>query len=320
MIARGGAVALLVLFGLSQGAGAESLSFDAAAHGKPAHYTAKVDGTRLVVIDDATSRELASAPAASTRRLVVRGADGAHDDTLTVDVTGLALPDGIDYDGGAGGFDTLVIHGGATQARQTATQLSKTDGILDLGGLQLRYTNLEPITDTTSAVALTIVGTGGGEEIRILDGPVVGTTQTTRAESTAFETIDFASKANVTVNGGGGADNFIVNNPTPAAGLASVTLTGGALIDRFVLQNHGTIPYTVTGGLPNPPGGGDSLIVSLAGVTTPVLSIASDANGLQGTWTFGNRGTVRSRRSRRSIRPTFSSRRPGRRLRRPAKL
>ncbi|HEV3025829.1 MAG TPA: hypothetical protein VGX76_25320, partial [Pirellulales bacterium] len=54
----------------------------------------------------------------------------------------------------------------------------------------------------------------------------------------AFTPITFANKTNVTINGLGGADVFVLNNPHPAAGLSQLTLDGGAgqnvLIERNV--------------------------------------------------------------------------------------
>lgn len=252
-------------------------------------------GEAIVVIDDATGRVVASAPAASTTGVVVRGASGAHDDTLTVELSdALRLPGGIDYDGGSGGWDTLILAGHAP-GDHVVTHLSSSDGILDLGGLSVRYFNLEPVTDTIGSANYVITATAGGEEINVVDGPIVGTTQTTQVNSGlsgTFESIDFANKTNVTVNSGGGADLFTVNIPNPAAGLATLTLNGSADANTFTITPSATVPITVTGGAPLPPGTGDRLIVPLAGATGTSLSIASDANGLQGAFTFGNRQSV----------------------------
>ena len=269
---------------------ADVLTFNAPATARENRMTLRVDATRLVLTDDG-SRVLASTDAATTRRVVIHGADGATDDTLTVDLTGITLPQGIDYDGGRGGFDTLVIRGTSSHAAQTATQLSPHDGVIDFGALQIRYFGLEPITDTTPSATFTINATAGGEEINVVDG-APGTTQVNSGGSGTFESIDFANKTNVTINGVGGTDIFTVNNPNPATGLTTMTFNGTSATDTFRITPSATVRYTVTGGDPVPPGTGDTLIVSLAGTTGLTYSLASDATGLQGSFNFTNRQPV----------------------------
>ncbi|HYO76123.1 MAG TPA: IPTL-CTERM sorting domain-containing protein [Thermoanaerobaculia bacterium] len=285
---RAALAALLVV--LCSNVSASTLTYTAVPSARDAHYTLRGAGNEVVIVDDRSGNVVASAPANETRRVVVQGASGAHDDTLTVDLSALRLPEGVDYDGGARGWDTLIVSGGDAQQHQVATHLSSSDGILDLGGITIRYANLEPITDTTASAAYTISATAGGEEINVVDG-AGGTTQVNSGASGTFESIDFANKTNVTINGVGGADVFTVNNPTPAPGLATLTLNGTADTNTFRITPN-SVAIQVTGAAPLPPGSGDTLIVSLAGVTTPVYSVASDANGLQGSFTFGNRQSV----------------------------
>ena len=272
-----------------------TLTWESRSAAAQSHLTLREEGGEIVLIDDATKRVVASAPASDTTRVVVRGADGAHDDTLTVDLShGLRLAEGIDYDGGAGGFDTLVLTGGSTAA-QSIRQLSPSAGIIDVAGLTIRYDNLEPVNDTGSTTNYTFTATTGGEEINVVDGPVVGGTQTTQINSGAsgtFELVNFANKTNVIVDTNGGSDLVTVNNPNPAVGLATLTVQGGALAESFRVTPSATIPYTINGGGPLPPGTGDVLIVPLAGTTGQALSIASDATGLQGQFTFTNRQPV----------------------------
>ena len=115
-----------------------------------------------------TQEVVAGAMAAGTDRVVIAGAAGDHRDTLTLDLSqNLSLAGGIDFDGGAGGWrDALEIRGGHVR-NQRITQLTPHDGIIDLDGLILRYTNLEPIVDTAPAASLTIVGTAGADTVSI---------------------------------------------------------------------------------------------------------------------------------------------------------
>jgi len=125
--------------------------------------TLRRDGARLVITDGASI--VASAPVATTDRVVIRGATGPHDDTLTIDLTNLpVLRGGIDYDGGAGGWDTLVLIGGSARV-QRVTQLNPNDGDIDVDGLAIRYRNLEPISDFAPAASYTILGTADADSV-----------------------------------------------------------------------------------------------------------------------------------------------------------
>ena len=116
-----------------------TLTFTATAGERAVRMTLSREGDDLLLTDDASSRVLASAPAASTRRVIIRGAEGAHDDTLTVQLSGLELPGGVDFDAGAGGRDALVIGSNAD-----VTRGSRHAGVLDFDSVQIRYENLEP--------------------------------------------------------------------------------------------------------------------------------------------------------------------------------
>ncbi|PYS78376.1 MAG: hypothetical protein DMF66_06615, partial [Acidobacteria bacterium] len=103
------------------------LAYTAPAGGAENRYTLRRRGDDLVLSDDRTGAVLRSQPLAATSRVVVRGADGETNDTLTVDFGGgvFSVPEGISYDGGAGGFDTLAIAGGtATDERYQVNNAS----------------------------------------------------------------------------------------------------------------------------------------------------------------------------------------------------
>ena len=189
------------------------------------------DGDRLVLVDQQSRAIVASAPAVSTRRVVIAGAANRND-TLTLDLSSpISLPQGIDYDGGARGWDTLVVTGGSVR-KETVTQLTPHDGVFDLDGLALRYTNLEPITDTVPAALLTVNGTAGTDTVTITDGPGAGEAT---ISSPTFESYSFANKTNVVFDGLGGDDGVTLNNPATAFNL-----------DSFIIQNVATVEQTGT--------------------------------------------------------------------------
>ena len=201
------------------------------------------DGDRLVLVNQQSRAVVASAPAGSTQRVVVVGADDRND-TLTLDLTNpLSLPRGIDYDGGARGWDTLVLTGGSVQ-RETVTQLTPHDGVFDLDGLALRYTNLEPITDTVPAASFTVTGTPGADTVTIADGPGAG--QATISSPT-FESVTFSNKGNVIFDGQGGGDSFTLSNPTTPNELASFIIQNVATVDQTDTFNYQWFGVSATG-------------------------------------------------------------------------
>ncbi|PYS85384.1 MAG: hypothetical protein DMF67_01605 [Acidobacteria bacterium] len=264
------------------------LAYTAPAGGAENRYTLRRRGDDLVLSDDRTGAVLRSQPLAATSRVVVRGADGETNDTLTVDFGGgvFSVPEGISYDGGAGGFDTLAIAGGtATDERYQVNNAS--DGVITLDEARIYYSNIEPINDTVPAATLTFNATPAGEQINIVDGPVVSGTQTTQVNSGAsntFELINFANKINVTVNGLGGSDAVTFNVNTPAAGLSSLTVDAGsdagdtATITSFKLPG-GTFTLQGVGSI-NGPGAADGnadLVASTISLNTTGGTIGTSA-------------------------------------------
>ena len=212
-------VAVLPLFG-------NTLTYDNAAL-RP--LTLARDCDRLTISDSHSQAILVSAPAATTERVFVRGAGGDRNDVLTIDLTEpFALRGGIDYDGGARGFDVLELRGGSARL-QRVTQLTPHDGIIDIDGLVIRYSNLEPITDTAPAAAFVVNGTPGLDTVTVTNGPG----GTTTISSPTFESVTFANKTSVVFDGMGGGDTVVFNNPTPATGLTS-----------FIVQNVATVSQT----------------------------------------------------------------------------
>jgi len=179
-----------ILLVLSSHAMATTLGYVSSRIGSAHDLILRRDGETLVLADRTTRTVLASARAATTDRVTIRGADG-EDDSLTIDLTQpIMLLHGIDYDGGADGWDTLNVTGGSAR-QERITQLTQHDGIVDIDGLVARYTNLEPLIDTASASSLTIVGTAGADTVTISDGP--GSGQATISSPT-FESITFATR------------------------------------------------------------------------------------------------------------------------------
>ena len=111
----------------------------------------------------------------------------------------------------------------------------------------ITFNGLSPLADTVASATFLVNGTTAGEQINIVDGPVVAGLQTTEVNSGAsatFELIDFANKTKATVNGIDGVDTFTVNNPSASVGLTHLILQGGATSGDTV--NILTTPALVT--------------------------------------------------------------------------
>lgn len=232
----------VVLFAVPLFAG--TLTYANRSADRARHLTLARDGERLLLRDDAGAI-VAAAIATTIDRVAIAGAAGAHDDTLTVDLSQpFTLARGIDYDGGARGWDSLALRGGNVR-EQRITQLSPHDGIIELDGLVLRYTNLEPITDTAPAVTLMINGTAGADTVTVSDGAG----NTTTVSSPSFESVTFANKTNVVFDGLGGGDTVTFANPNPATGLSSFIVRNVATVSQSAAINYPKFGVSATGAI-----------------------------------------------------------------------
>jgi hypothetical protein len=245
-----------------------------------------VSGPNLVLLDGATQAVLQSRPLAGTQGVTIQGAPGNVDDALTVDLSGgaPALPDGIHFDGGAGGYDSLVLAGGeAGPGSYQAT--GPGSGLVTHAGTRVYFSNLEPILDTSASAILTITATAGNDVISVADGPSCGAgCQTTIVSVPPFEPCTFARKTNVTISGGNGADTFIVTNTVPATGLSKLVLDGGGNPGDAIGITH----FNLTGGtlsLTN------VISVTQSGII-PVTNLAVHAAGLVNLGNFSNTVTT----------------------------
>jgi hypothetical protein len=177
-------------------------------------------------------------------QVVVTGKDG--NDTLTIvnPDGGLFAPtNGISYDGGGDPADALEILGGTANDLTYTAGATHDAGTLtytgDAGTQTIDFAGIAPITDTVAAASLTIFGTGSNDAIAVTDGGLVNGFQTTQVSAPTFESIRFANKTTVTINGNGGAaDTLTFNNPTPAAGLTTLNVTNVGAVTQTGAVNY----------------------------------------------------------------------------------
>jgi hypothetical protein len=229
--------AVFVALMFAVGSGAQAVGFagsraalrfaaSSSAHGAN-HFVLRRVGANLRLLDADTGKVLRSVAFARTSAVSISGTDGRVDNTLTLDFSGgsLAVRGGISYRGGRGGYNVLALRGGRF-AHERDVAHSPHSGLIVLGDTTIRYAQIAPITDTTVAASDAITAESAAETINVVNGPTISGTQTTQVNSSnaSFELVNFANKASVTINGGGGGDTFDLNSTTPAVGLSSLAL------------------------------------------------------------------------------------------------
>ncbi len=214
---------------------------------------------------------------ASVGQVTVEGS--ADSDTLVVDNTGALINRDIFFNGNdpiASPGDKLVISGdpgipidretytvGATQDAGTVV-LDPNDsagpgavGALDGDEQVITFTGLEPIDTSTPAAVFDVILTAAADTLRIQDGGLlsgVNSIEVVDVDGT-FETFRFANKSMTRLSGNSGADTFLVEYTTAAAGLATLEAYGQLApgipgpaddnaTDSFTL--HSTAPITTS--------------------------------------------------------------------------
>ena len=224
--------------------------------------TLTIDGTSgddAIVItatgSDSGSYSINGSPAVAfsgVTQVVVTGEDG--NDTLTIvnPEGSLFVPtDGISYDGGGDPADGLEILGGTANDLTYTAGATPDAGTLthtgDAGAQTIDFAGIAPITDTVVAATLTITGSAGADAITVTDGGLVNGFQTTQVSAATFESIRFANKTTVTINGNGGAETLAFNNPTTATGLTTLNVVNVGAVTQTGAVNYTNLSLNTTG-------------------------------------------------------------------------
>ena len=114
-------------------------------------------------------------------------------------------------DGGAGGFDTLVLDGGSyASANYMAT--SPNDGTIALDDKLIKYAGLEPIIDNTVVTDRVFNATNSDDNIVVQADSTIGRTIIFSSNAT-FESISFLNpSSSLTINALDGKDTFTINS------------------------------------------------------------------------------------------------------------
>jgi hypothetical protein len=196
------------------------------------------DSTVVAVRDVTTGIDLlpASIVSADTSSLLVQGRSG--NDVLTVDSTAgpVAIP--ITYDGGTG-TNSLTLTGGTATSDTYNPGPASGAGTsqITIGGVAqtVSFLNLAPVLDTVAG-PLTVDGTGGSNVINYTAGSSAANGLVTVDSS---ESIEFSNKTTLALDGLGGDDTIIVNNPNTPTGLTALTADGGTGNNTLVVNASG---------------------------------------------------------------------------------
>ncbi|MEM7311707.1 MAG: dockerin type I domain-containing protein [Planctomycetota bacterium] len=171
-------------------------------------------------------------------RLQVDGLGG--DDGVTVqvdDIDLIGVP--ITFDGGAGS-DSLIVDGTPATAVTTTTYRpgpDVTEGRLTYdANMTIDFVNLEPVFDFVPADNLVVNGTNAANGFSYTQGDFTGPPAnpinvlglvTGKVAVDGFETIEFAAKETLVLNGLGGSDEFSLNYDNTPSALTGITVNGG---------------------------------------------------------------------------------------------
>jgi hypothetical protein len=188
------------------------------------------------------------------------------DDAVTVTNTGGLIDALIGYDGGTGS-DVLIVDGAWDVTNATYSPgPAVTEGRLTHDSQTIDFVNLEPVLDWTIADTLTVNGTNADNAITYTEGQ-----NSDLISVDAYETIEFANKTNLVLNGLAGDDVISLNDLSGATSLTSIAVDGGAptasdtlIVTGAAGDGSDTVTWT--------PSSADAGMMTLAGPTIYVTT------------------------------------------------
>ena len=246
-------------------------------------FTLGRNGDLLELRDD-SGQLLMSGAFYETNRVMITGAD-LENDTLTVDLsTGNPIPaGGVDYEGGAGAFDTIVITSGNSQS-MSHQPISASEGNIIIDGKTIHYSGLEPVVDFAPTTSRTINGSAADDTITLSDDATANDNLSISIIP-PFETYTFISPTiSLTMNALAGSDTINFNGVDNLFNVSvPITINGGdpTFGDAGVPPGD-TLNYNVGTGLVVPTGIGEGYILQPGQPTVYYLGIET----LNGTLNF----------------------------------
>jgi hypothetical protein len=197
------------------------------------HLTLRRQGKMLELLNGKTL--VRSQALAHTSNVVVRGAAGTRD-ALTIDFSGgpLAVPGGVRYNGGRGGFDTLRLQARHPQGEILYRMNGPGSGTISLRGLRVAFSNLEPLANVGTSTFAVFELPSGATNATLADDGTPGN-GVNRLSGSGFETTDISGASRLTIFLGLGSQTFDFlgfdtadpDGAGPMQGLSTLAVNGG---------------------------------------------------------------------------------------------
>src|SRR4029077_10194341 len=159
-------------------------------------------------------------------------------------------------DGGAGGFDSLVIEGQHASVRTSAT--GPNSGTVTVDGTPIAYAGLEPITLGGTVADVTVTGSSGDDDILIHHDPSVAGNIEVKTTTGSMESVSFAPPtASLPDTGGGGRDTVPLGDDLAIPGANLTIAAASIVVSPLVTVNAGAGDVTFTAA--DPQAGSSSL-------------------------------------------------------------
>jgi RHS repeat-associated protein len=198
--------------------------------------TLRIDTDTFTIFDNTQGLVLVNQLVKDIGRVQIQGSDYVNE-TLTIDLSaGLPSDLDIEFDGGKGGFDSLVLIGNSS-LKADYTAIGTDSGTIKLSDQQttatIAFTNLEPVT-VSDLTDYTFTTTGGADTITI-DSPAPGQNRISGTSGgIPFESVTFFDVTNLTIDtgtndaSGDDADSItIIDTGLVASGLQTLTILTG---------------------------------------------------------------------------------------------
>jgi hypothetical protein len=239
----------------------------------------------VVLTDALTGRLLSSHRLATLSGIAIEGANGAVDNTLTVDLSGgqIDVTRGISWDGGVGGYNTLDVRGGGV-AQASDLALGPHSGIYTVGSTRIAYSHIAPIDDSTPAAMYTFEVPSGTTSVTVSNGalPDTLTIDCLAGSSPSAEQTTIANKSQVVIQAGSSdATNeaWALDAATASTGLASIAFKGGVGANRLVVDAYPVgVPLTTTQIATITPGSTSYSATEGAPLSSTTIGAFTDAN------------------------------------------
>ncbi len=176
----------------------------------------------------------------SISSMTIGGTDAGQ--SLTLDYTNSDLnpvpSSGLIYDPApatGGAVNSLTLQNG-TFSSETYDATGAGAGTITYSdsfqsNVPITFSNLSPVTDTVSSPTFIFNAPAGSTTVNIVNGPLVGVTQTDEINdggTGSFELVDFGNKTGVTANVNNAGATSTIDVTTAAAGLSTLNLNSGA--------------------------------------------------------------------------------------------